>query len=163
MAFRTTLAVWVMIRCSVFQLLELAAVSSGSQVRFPIKIKFPYVCFRPLSSTLREIIFSGEQGVDYLLQHETDHDVNHLQFLVNEGGLITACSNDMIHLWNYRQKTPEVVHSVQLNKESVSAIHLPTGSKWLYVGTDKGNVYFVSVATFNLSSYVINWNKAIDL
>lgn len=27
----------------------------------------------------------------------------------------------------------------------------------------QGNVYFVSVATFNLSSYVINWNKAIDL
>ena len=87
----------------------------------------------------------GEQGVDYLLQHETDHDVNHIQFLVNEGGLITACSNDMIHLWNYRQKIPEVVHSVQLNKESVTTIHLPTGSKWLYVGTDKVcnfNYYF---------------------
>ncbi|KJH53506.1 LLGL2 protein [Dictyocaulus viviparus] len=80
-----------------------------------------------------------------------------------QGGLITVCGNDMIHLWNYRQKIPEIVHSIQLNKEAVTCIHLPIGSKWLYVGTDKGNIYFVSVGTFQLSSYVINWNKAIDL
>ncbi|CAI5440027.1 unnamed protein product [Caenorhabditis angaria] len=105
----------------------------------------------------------GDAGVDYLLRHESESAVMHMQFLINEGGLITACANDMIHLWNYRQKVPEVVHSVQLNKEAVTAIHLPISGKWLYVGTDKGNVYFVSVATFQLSSYVINWNKAIDL
>ncbi|PAV82434.1 hypothetical protein WR25_27257 [Diploscapter pachys] len=105
----------------------------------------------------------GESGVDYLLKHEGEQAVNHVQFLVNEGGLITACSNDMIHLWNFRQKTPEVVHSLQLTKDSVTCIHLPISGKWLYVGTDKGNVYFVSLATFQMSSYVINWNKAIDL
>ncbi|CAD6184896.1 unnamed protein product [Caenorhabditis auriculariae] len=105
----------------------------------------------------------GDAGVDYLLRHESEQAVLHMQFLINEGGLITACANDMIHLWNYRQKVPEIVHSVQLNKEAVTAIHLPISSKWLYVGTDKGNVYFVSVGTFQLSPYVINWNKAIDL
>ncbi|EYB80807.1 hypothetical protein Y032_0399g739 [Ancylostoma ceylanicum] len=105
----------------------------------------------------------GDVGVDYLLRHESDHPVNHIQFLINEGGLITACGNDIIHLWNYRQKTPEIVHSLQLNKESVTCINLPMGNKWLYVGTDKGNVYFVSVGTFQLSPYIINWNKAIDL
>jgi syntaxin-binding protein 5 len=31
------------------------------------------------------------------------------------------------------------------------------------VGTEKGNVYFVSVSTFTVSGYVIMWNKAIDL
>ncbi|VDM52213.1 unnamed protein product [Angiostrongylus costaricensis] len=110
-----------------------------------------------------EVRIIGDAGVDYLLKHEADHPVNHLQFVINEGGLITTCGNDMIHLWNYRQKTPEVVHSLQLNKEVVTCIHLPMGSKWLYVGTDKGNVYFVSVGTFQLSPYIINWNKAIDL
>jgi syntaxin-binding protein 5 len=35
-----------------------------------------------------------------------------------QGGLITACRDDTIHLWNFRQKTPEIVHSVQLQKES---------------------------------------------
>ncbi|KAJ1347417.1 Syntaxin-binding protein 5 [Parelaphostrongylus tenuis] len=110
-----------------------------------------------------EVRIIGDAGVDCALKHEGDHPVNHLQFVINEGGLITTCGNDTIHLWNYRQKTPEIVHSVQLNKESVSCLHLPMGSKWLYVGTDKGNVYFVSVGTFQLSPYVINWNKAIDL
>ncbi|PIO57975.1 WD domain, G-beta repeat protein, partial [Teladorsagia circumcincta] len=76
-------------------------------------------------------------GVDFVFRHESDHAVNHIQFLINEGGLITACANDIVHLWNYRQKVPEIVRSVQLNKESVSCIHLPMGSKWLYVGTDK--------------------------
>ncbi len=45
----------------------------------------------------------------------------------------------------------------------VTCIHLPFQSKWLYVGTDKGNVYVVSIGPFTLSGYVINWNKAIDL
>ncbi|CAJ0578246.1 unnamed protein product, partial [Mesorhabditis spiculigera] len=105
----------------------------------------------------------GDVGVDYLLRHETEHAVLHAQFLINEGGLITACSNDLIHLWNFRQKQAVIVHSLQLSKESVSCIHLPLQSKWLFVGTDKGNVYSVSVGTFQMSSYVINWNKAIDL
>lgn len=48
-------------------------------------------------------------------------------------------------------------------KEKVTCVYLPFQSKWLYVGTDKGNVYFISLATFELSAYVINWNKAIDV
>uniref|UniRef100_A0A8R1I251 LLGL domain-containing protein n=1 Tax=Caenorhabditis japonica TaxID=281687 RepID=A0A8R1I251_CAEJA len=105
----------------------------------------------------------GDAGVDYLLKHESGDAVLHMQFLINEGGLITACGSDSIHLWNYRQKSPEIVHSVQLNKESVSIIHLPVAGKWLLIGTDKGNVYFLCLNSFVLSPYVINWNKAIDL
>ncbi|CAI4230059.1 unnamed protein product [Auanema sp. JU1783] len=105
----------------------------------------------------------GEVGVDHILRHGTDHGVNHIQFVINDGSLITACSNDMIHLWNYRLKVPEIKLSIEMNKENVSTIHLPMNSKYLYVGTIKGNVYFVSLDTFQLSPYVIMWNKAIDL
>ncbi|KAK0426104.1 hypothetical protein QR680_009535 [Steinernema hermaphroditum] len=101
---------------------------------------------------------------EYHLSHDcTSLPVIHVEFLVNEGGLITVCPEDTIHLWNYRQKVPEIVHSLQMNKEKVTCIHLPFQSKWLYVGTDKGNTYVVCVATFQLSMYTINWNKAIDL
>ena len=41
--------------------------------------------------------------------------------------------------------------------------HLPFQSKWLYVGTERGNVHVVNVETFTISGYVINWNKAIEL
>uniref|UniRef100_F1KQ87 Syntaxin-binding protein 5 n=1 Tax=Ascaris suum TaxID=6253 RepID=F1KQ87_ASCSU len=102
-------------------------------------------------------------GVDYSLKHPSDAAVLHVQLLINEGALVTACGDDMVHLWNFRQKVPEIVHSIQLNKEQVTCINLPFQSKWLHVGTERGNVYFVSVATFTLSTYVINWNKAIDL
>lgn len=80
-----------------------------------------------------------------------------------QGGLITALRDDTIHLWNYRQKVPEIVHSLKMGKERLTCVHLPFQSKWLHVGTDKGNTYFVSLSTFELSTYVINWNKAIDL
>ncbi|TNN13307.1 Syntaxin-binding protein, partial [Schistosoma japonicum] len=46
---------------------------------------------------------------------------------------------------------------------SLTCGHLPVGSSWLYLGTDKGNVNFVNVQRFTTSGYVINWNKAIDL
>ncbi|KAI1721622.1 LLGL2 domain-containing protein [Ditylenchus destructor] len=105
----------------------------------------------------------GQAGVDYYLKHDSDEPVLFAQFLVNEGGLITGLRDDTIHLWNYRQKTPEIVHSLKMAKERVTCVHLPFQSKWLHVGTDKGNVYFICLATFELSTYVINWNKAIDI
>lgn len=105
----------------------------------------------------------GDAGVDYCLHHRTEAPVTNIQFLINEGALVTACRDDLVHLWNYRQKIPEIVHSIQLNKEQITCVNLPFQSKWLYLGTERGNVYFVSVATFKLSTYVINWNKAIDL
>uniref|UniRef100_A0A7E4VTC4 V-SNARE coiled-coil homology domain-containing protein n=1 Tax=Panagrellus redivivus TaxID=6233 RepID=A0A7E4VTC4_PANRE len=105
----------------------------------------------------------GQSGVDYLLKHETTEAVIHIAFLVNEGGLVTVQRDDTIHLWNYRQHTPEIVNSMQMSKERVTCLHLPFQSKWLYIGTDKGNVYFVCLANFELSTYLINWNKAIDL
>lgn len=45
----------------------------------------------------------------------------------------------------------------------VTCIHLAVASKWLYVGTEKGNIHVVNIDTFALSGYVINWNKAIEL
>ncbi|KAI6203414.1 hypothetical protein M3Y94_00553500 [Aphelenchoides besseyi] len=105
----------------------------------------------------------GDPGVDFYLKHDSEEAVIFVQFLVNEGGLITALRDDSIHLWNYRQKRPEIVHSLKLAKEKVTCVMLPFQSKWLHVGTDKGNVYFVGLADFELSNYVINWNKAIDL
>lgn len=81
------------------------------------------------------------------------------------------------------------MHSLRLNRERVSTLYLPLQSnilialyneyeycikyciiilsmiigRWAYIGTDKGNTYLICLATFELSSYVINWNKAVDL
>lgn len=105
----------------------------------------------------------GQPSVDYQVQHESDVVVLQIVFLINEGAFITACSDNSIHLWNFRQKIPEIVHSIKFNRESLTCLHLPFQSKWLYVGTERGNVHIVNIESFTLSGYTINWNKAIDL
>jgi hypothetical protein len=51
----------------------------------------------------------------------------------------------------------------RLNVFRITYIHLPVGSKWLYVGTEKGNIHIVHTDSFTLSGYIIHWNKAVDL
>ncbi|GFG32353.1 hypothetical protein Cfor_10913, partial [Coptotermes formosanus] len=105
----------------------------------------------------------GRPGVDSHVRHEGEGSVLQIQFLLNEGALITATSDDSLHLWNFRQKKPEVVHSLKFQRERITYIHLPLQSKWLYVGTERGNIHVVNIESFSLSGYVVNWNKAIEL
>ncbi|CAG9861179.1 unnamed protein product [Phyllotreta striolata] len=109
----------------------------------------------------------GQPGVDVHVRHDMDGPpgsaaVLHLQFLVNEGALISATADDTLHLWNYRQRIPQIVQSLKFQKERITYMHLPLQSKWLYVGTERGNVHVVQIENFNLSGYVINWNKTIE-
>ncbi|KAL5010941.1 hypothetical protein ScPMuIL_013246, partial [Solemya velum] len=105
----------------------------------------------------------GRPGVDIHCHHEADIAVIQILFLVNEGGLVTVCSDDTLHLWNFRQKHPEIVHTLKFQRERITYCHLPFQSKWLYIGTERGNVHVVNIESFTLSGYVINWNKAIEL
>uniref|UniRef100_A0A672QQE9 Syntaxin-binding protein 5-like n=1 Tax=Sinocyclocheilus grahami TaxID=75366 RepID=A0A672QQE9_SINGR len=45
----------------------------------------------------------------------------------------------------------------------ITFCHLPFQSKWLYIGTERGNIHLVNVESFTLSGYTIMWNKAIEL
>ncbi|XP_017963804.1 syntaxin-binding protein 5 isoform X3 [Drosophila navojoa] len=107
----------------------------------------------------------GRPCVDAHAKHEGESEcaVLFAQFLVNEGALVTVTADDTIHLWSIRQKTPRIVQSLKFQREHVTCIHLPVGSKWLYVGTEKGNIHVVHIDTFALSGYIINWNKAIEV
>uniref|UniRef100_A0AAY4BLF3 Syntaxin-binding protein 5-like n=1 Tax=Denticeps clupeoides TaxID=299321 RepID=A0AAY4BLF3_9TELE len=105
----------------------------------------------------------GRPGVDCYCQHESGAAVLQLQFLINEGALVTACADDTLHLWNLRQKRPAILHSLKFNRERITFCHLPFQSKWLYVGTERGNTHIANIESFILSGYVIMWNKAIEL
>ncbi|XP_062857991.1 syntaxin-binding protein 5a isoform X1 [Trichomycterus rosablanca] len=105
----------------------------------------------------------GRPGVECYCQHESGAAVIQLQFLINEGALVSALADDSIHLWNLRQKRPAVLHSLKFNRERITFCHLPFRSKWLYVGTERGNIHIVNVESFTLSGYTIMWNKAIEL
>lgn len=45
----------------------------------------------------------------------------------------------------------------------ITSLSLPLQSKWIYVGTERGNVHVVNIDTFQLSGYIVNWNKAIEV
>lgn len=105
----------------------------------------------------------GRAGVECYCQHESGAAVIQLQFLINEGALVSALADDSLHLWNLRQKIPAILHSLKFNRERITYCHLPFQSKWLYIGTERGNIHIVNVESFTLSGYVIMWNKAIEL
>lgn len=55
------------------------------------------------------------------------------------------------------------VSFIKFSHFRITCMHLPLQSKWLYVGTERGNVHVIQIENFHLSGYVINWNKAIEL
>ncbi|KAL5106046.1 hypothetical protein TcWFU_001188 [Taenia crassiceps] len=105
----------------------------------------------------------GRPGVEFHLEHPSSAPVLQLIFLVNEGGLISICQDDVVHLWNVRQKPPDIVHSLHFKRETLTCGYLAVSSSWLSVGSEQGNVHFVNVQHFSTSGYVINWNRAINI
>jgi len=59
----------------------------------------------------------GRPGVDAHVKHEECAAVLRLQFLINEGALVSATEDDTLHLWNFRQKIPQVVHSLKFQRD----------------------------------------------
>uniref|UniRef100_A0AAQ4PIR7 Syntaxin-binding protein 5-like n=1 Tax=Gasterosteus aculeatus aculeatus TaxID=481459 RepID=A0AAQ4PIR7_GASAC len=140
---------------------------------FTVRHGFPYqpssMAFDPVQKILAigtqsgALRLFGRPGVECYCQHESGAAVIQLQFLINEGALVSALADDSVHLWNLRQKRPAVLHSLKFSKERITFCHLPFQSKWLYIGTERGNIHVVNVESFMLSGYVIMWNKAIEL
>ncbi|XP_033361393.1 syntaxin-binding protein 5 isoform X7 [Bombus vosnesenskii] len=143
------------------------------QVKKTFRHGFPHqptaVAFDPVQRLLAigtksgSLRILGRPGVDAHVRHEGCTAVVQLQFLINEGALVSATADDTLHLWNFRQKIPQVVQSLKFQRERITCIHLPLQSKWLYVGTERGNIHVLHIETFVLSGYVINWNKAIEV
>lgn len=105
----------------------------------------------------------GRPGVDVHVQHVSRAAVIQLHFLPNEGQLMSVCADDSIHLWSIKTRPPGIMQSLKFQRERITHCHLPLQSKWLYIGTERGNVHVANLDTFELSGYVINWNKAIEL
>ena len=105
----------------------------------------------------------GRPGVDVEFKHEKDPIVFQIVFVINTGTLLTACTDNTINLWNFKKKKPEIVQSLKLSKERVTVICLEFQDKWLYIGTEKGNVHILNMENFTLSGYKIDWNKLMDL
>ncbi|XP_065316012.1 syntaxin-binding protein 5-like isoform X5 [Gordionus sp. m RMFG-2023] len=140
---------------------------------YTIKHGFPYsatsLAYDPVQNLLAIgtsngcVRILGKPGVDIDVKHDPPAIVQQLIFIINEGYLISACSDDILHLWDLKQNIPIITHSLKFQREKITFVHLSFQSKWLYVGTLKGNIHVVNIETFKLSGYLINWNKTIEL
>lgn len=62
----------------------------------------------------------GRPGVDTHVQHEDGESqcaVILIEFIVNDGSLVTVTADDTLHLWSIRQKVPQVVQSLKFQRE----------------------------------------------
>lgn len=115
------------------------------------------------SGAIRIVGWKRDAEIDSHVRHPAGAAVIQLSFVVNEGLLMSLNADDAIHLWNYKLKLPELINSLKFTRERLITFHLPLQSKWMYIGTEKGNTHVANTDSFLLSGYVINWNKAIDL
>lgn len=108
----------------------------------------------------------GRPGIDYEIQHDSDRggdppQVMQVEFIINQGRLLTACTDNSINLWEFKTKQPELLQTLKLNKERLVLMQLEFQDKWLYFATERGNVMIINLETFTLSGYQINWNKCM--
>ena len=94
----------------------------------------------------------------------TSNAVLFMSFLINQGALITYCEDGVLSLWTLRQKQPCLSFSKKLVNERASCMLLPFQSSWVYLGTEKGNLYILNVYNnFAQSGYDVKWNNVIEL
>ena len=104
----------------------------------------------------------GKPGIDVEFIHDSPCQVFQIVFIINTGKLLTACTDDTINLWDFKKKKPEIIQTLKFNRERITCINVEFQDKWLYIGTEKGNVYLMNLEQFSLSGYQISWNKLID-
>ena len=105
----------------------------------------------------------GRPGIDADFTHENEVAIIQIEFVINSGRLLTLCTDNSVNLWDFKSnKTPELVESIEFNREQLTVMHMEFQDKWLYIGTDKGNLHILNMETFTLSGYTGSWNKFID-
>ena len=138
---------------------------------------FPFnptaVAFDPVQKLLAmgtktgRIRIFGRPGIDLDIQHEKEVAIIQIEFIINTGKLLTLCTDNSVNLWDFRSEksgssSPKLEESIEFNREQLTAMHLEFLDKWLYIGTDKGNLHILNMETFSLSGYTASWNKFID-
>ena len=90
-------------------------------------------------------------------------EVKQLLWVVNKGQILSMCGDDELFLLDVSKREVEIIQMIKFSKEKLSCMNSAINSCWLFVGTDRGNTHVLKIENFSLSSYIINWNKAIGV
>lgn len=109
------------------------------------------------------------QLIDCYSKHPSGQNIKQIIFIINDGTLITRCDDGCLYHWSWRsaitKSSLELITSSKLPRSArATYIYLPFGSKWLYIGTDRGNILFCPLDKLSTTStsYMIGWNRCID-
>ncbi|KAE8741158.1 hypothetical protein FOCC_FOCC013321 [Frankliniella occidentalis] len=100
----------------------------------------------------------GNPGVEFYGQHQSNESpVTRIIFLPNQGRLVTLCDDNSLHLWEINGSSLEEVKSQALEGKlkKISALCLESAGKNLLLGTEGGNIYLLSLETFETAEPVI--------
>lgn len=127
--------------------------STGASTLSQQSAQQPQLASTTTSSTVQHLLLDQDSGaqpgdIDYL--SPTDN--------FQAGSSPTSDKNK-----SYASRQLQVLHTLKFQKERITCLHQTLMSKWLYIGTEKGNLHVANVETFELSGYSIAWNKAIEL
>ena len=119
-----------------------------------------------------EIQIMGKLGVEATLLQPGSLPVSQVLFSSNEGVLLSLCESDnSITKWDFKVFPPEQGGRFLLTEEEVTMVsaskpgdrmilcHLPVGGKWIFIGTEGGNVFLLDKDSFQLSEYNITYEK----
>lgn len=119
--------------------------------------------------TCNSLPCNSNQLVDCYSRHPSGQHIKQIIFVINEGTLITRCDDGCLYHWSWKsaitKSSLELITSSKLPRSAKATyIYLPFGSRWLYVGTDRGNILFCPLDKLSTTStsYMIGWNRCID-
>ncbi len=133
----------------------------------------------PANDDVRQILFVPEK-----VGKGGEDSTAYPKSFPQQGELITVCGSASLFQWRWSEEPARLIHSLQLKHEKSAKILLlsrlaepgpsspshsiavcalpPGGGTWIYVGTDRGNVFVYSTDALLKSSYEIYWNKITE-
>lgn len=105
----------------------------------------------------------GRPGVYFDGQHSDNVEVVKLCFLPEQARLVTLCSDNSLHLWEYNEKEDGKTTLDHLKSFAIENSELQKVTTWcltenadqLVLGTDGGNVNIFDIATFSLTEKTV--------
>lgn len=95
----------------------------------------------------------GKPGVEFYGHHNTsDKAITKLLFIPGKGRLVSLCDTNSLHLWEINGSAVEEVsaHLMEGKFKKVSCMSVGA-DKYMYIGTEGGNVFLLNVNTFEMN------------
>eukprot|EP00698_Gefionella_okellyi_P025011 TRINITY_DN9018_c0_g1_i1.p1 TRINITY_DN9018_c0_g1~~TRINITY_DN9018_c0_g1_i1.p1 ORF type:complete len:1086 (-),score=273.98 TRINITY_DN9018_c0_g1_i1:98-3355(-) len=99
----------------------------------------------------------GQPGIEMLLRDSSSSPIRFLQFIINEGALISVSDDGTVQLWDIKPQDKPSRRCLQRTEieTQVTAIYYVTSSKFVYLGLADGRLVVYNIEGGHLSPYTV--------